>query len=479
MTQLTHSKSAAPLPRAELVDFRALGDRVRRLQSILRTTPGQLRLAMVGIWLLVLLFAWATWFALDRHRLDMQTIGRDTAPSIIAAESIKWNFADLHTNVIRRFLDSPDRSADAAHACGELRESVTRQLLTAAENITYGDAERAPIRDLMNGLSRYDSAVAQAIVLHDRRDGSDLKHIRDAEKIAHETIIPAAEALDLENQSALNDGYNAQQTEADHTTALLIFSCVLLLAGLAGTQILLQRRMHRRISPALVVAALLSIAWTCWIVTALSDETHDLKVAKQDAFDSIGVMWRARADAFTAQSHLGLSLLDPAVSQSAQQAFDQETSQLVTLSDGVTFEQVQSATTAGQLPPSGFQGYIGVELRNITFDGELDAANQMLASYAHYIGITKQVRDAQSTGDLPRAIALCLGDNTNQARGALKAFDDALDKVLQINQDAFDQAVNRGFEDVAGFGVWNIAVALLIAITAQFGLSQRLREYAV
>jgi hypothetical protein len=232
--------------------------------------------------------------------------------------------------------------------------------------------------------------------------------------------------------------------------------------------------MHRRFSPALVLAALLSLSWTCWLVTAIRGETQDLKIVKEDAFDSIGVMWRARADSFSAQAHSSLSLLDPAMAQNSQQAFEQETSRLATLSDGVTFDQVQSTVNAGGTVPPGFQGYIAAELRNITFDGEQDAANQMLAQYARYIAVTAQVREAQLSGDRSRAIQLCLNDQTR----ALKDFDDALNRVLQINQQAFDQAVERGFQDVGGFGVLNILMALSIAIIVHVGLSQRLREYA-
>jgi len=306
-----------------------------------------------------------------------------------------------------------------------------------------------------------------------------LEHMRDAEQLAHGTIIPAAEALDQANQSALNDGYTEQQSAAGNATALLIIASVILLAALAGVQILMQRRMHRRLSPALVAAAILTVVWTCWIVTALGAETRDLKVVKEDAFDSIGVIWRARADAFSAQSHLSLSLLDPVEAKAAQQAFEKETSRLAALSEGVTFDQVQSAVSGGGLPPAGFHGYIGDELRNITFDGEQDAANQMLGRYAHYMAIADQVQEAQRAGNTAPSIELCLGEKGDQARGALKDFDDALNRVLQINQQAFDQAVDRGFADVGGFGILNICTAFSIAILTHFGLSQRLRDYTL
>ncbi len=478
MTQTSYS-SAVSKRRLVSRSARSVEAPFARVDAFVRSTPGQIRIAIVGVWVLALTFAGVTWIALDRHRQDMQTVGKDSAPSVIAAESIKWNFADLHSQNIARFLGSSRTAADAAEASAQRRADVTQHLLAAAENITYGEAERTPIRNLLDGLSGYDEAIGQAIALQARHDGSHLKPLADAERLAHDKIIPAAEALDQANQSAMDNGYNQERAAADAATALMLGVGVILLAALAGIQLLLQSRTHRRISPGLVGSAIVTLLWAISMLSAMNAESRDLKTAKADAFDSIGVLWRARADAFSAQSHLALSLLAPQFTAPAEQAFDQETTRVAAVSNGTTFEQVQGVVNGGGTPPQDFSGYIAVELRNITFEGEQDAANQMLARYTRYLEVAGQVRHNRQLGQTDRAVGLCLGTDPDQARGALAGFDESLKQVLQINQQAFDASVNRGLGEVAGFDVMNIFAALAIAILAQLGLSQRLKEYRV
>lgn len=455
-----------------------LASRARHVRRSLATTPGLLRLFLAGIWALTVLFSWSTWIAVERHRREIQTIGRDSAPSIIAAQSIKWNLADMHGNVIRQFLGTPDQARDAANLYRQRRANVTDGLLAAAQNITYGDAERVPIRNLMNGLAGYDEAVAQASALASRPRGEEMAmaRLRNADAIMAATLVPSAEALDKANQDALDHGYSQEQSLSGHSTALFVICSLVLITVLVGAQGLLQRRMHRRLSPALIAATLLTIVWTCSSFAALRAETHDLKVVKEDAFDSIGAMWRARADAYDAQSHLALSLLDSASAPAAKEAFERDSSSLAKLSGGLTFEALQPLVDRGEVPEL-FQGYIAAELRNITFEGEREAAVEMLQQYAHYIAVVRGLRETDRRGEHPKAVALCLGDSSDQARGALTAFDAALAKVLDINQKEFDRAVVRGFEDVDGLGFWIIAVGLITALLAHFGLLQRLKEY--
>jgi hypothetical protein len=59
----------------------------------------------------------------------------------------------------------------------------------------------------------------------------------------------------------------------------------------------------------------------------------------------------------------------------------------------------------------------------------------------------------------------------------LSGDDAAAMKTLQINQGEFDRAVERGFEDVDGFALGNVLVALAVAGFAQWGISRRLAEY--
>jgi hypothetical protein len=171
------------------------------------------------------------------------------------------------------------------------------------------------------------------------------------------------------------------------------------------------------------------------------------------------------------------ALLDPASTAQALHTFDLSTATLAKLT-GLTFEDLQNRVNRGEVP-DGFQGYIADELRNITFTGEQDAANEMLRRFASYMAVAERVRDADRTGKHLAALELGLGDSADHLRGAHRTFIDALNKVLDINQKEFDAAVDRGFADVDGLTIWIVVATFAAALLAQWGVSQRLKEYRI
>jgi hypothetical protein len=440
------------------------------------TTPGRLRLWAAGVWVCAILFGWITQVAIDRHRREMQTIGKDSAPSIIAAQTIKWNIADLHGDVVLQYLGTPAEAADAERLARLRRTKVTDGLLTAAQNITYGDAERVPIGNLLDSLSDYDGAVARAGVRRDKDRPAAIASLRTADQIVHDRLYPAADALDKANREALDRGYTDEQAASGWATAVFVAMALAMTGILAGAQLGIRRRTHRHLSPMLVAATLLTIAWAANIFTALRAESHELKVVKQDCYDSIIALWQARADGTDAQANLGLAVLDPESADAAGKLFDRETANLAKLSNGQTFESLTPQVERGEIPDS-FTGYIATELRNITFDGEKEAADAMFNGFARYVAAAGEVRVLDGRADHDAAVRQCLGVLPDQARGAFDSFDHSLEKTLQINQDEFDRAVERGFADVGGFTFWNVLVVLAVAGLAQWGISRRLAEY--
>ena len=464
------------------------GSQLRGMRHSMTTTPGQLRIALMGLWLLLLIFAWASSVMIERHRLEMKSIGKDSAPSIIAAQSIKLNIAQLHGEVIRSFLGTPAQATDAIKRIAILRPQVSAGLLAAAENITYGDDERNPIRDLLNGLSEYDNSVARALALKPHGPDEYLPPLRDATSILDKKLCPATDALDKANQHALTAAYTQDQSAAGWSTALLVICAILTLTGLVGVQVMIRRRTHRHFSIPLVATTLLALIWTVSAVASMRAETADLKVAKEDAFDSIGAMCRARSAIFNAQSHLALSLLDPQSAQSAREVFASDTAALAHFSEGESFASVKTVidnatgSDIGFRPgsfPRGFAGYLASELNNLTFAGERDATVNLFQQYVIYLQIAGKVQETEHAGMHALAAGMCLGDDrgNGDARGALIAVDSAMSQVLSINQREFDQAVDRGFGDLAGMEYWNYALTIAGALLVYRGVEKRVAEY--
>ena len=61
-------------------------------------TPGILRLMLGGTWVLSAVFLLAAAAGLGRYRQAVQTVGKDSAPSIVAAQRLRTSFARCHAD---------------------------------------------------------------------------------------------------------------------------------------------------------------------------------------------------------------------------------------------------------------------------------------------------------------------------------------------------------------------------------------------
>ena len=123
------------------------------------------------------------------------------------------------------------------------------------------------------------------------------------------------------------------------------------------------------------------------------------------------------------------------------------------------------------------KGFIGVELNNLTYPGEREAALDLLRTFVAYVEIDRKIRDLERAGRHTEAFALCVGTGPGQSDWAFARFDSALLKVLDINERAFTGQVERAFAHLA-WVQWALGfVALAIAALCWLGLQPRIREY--
>ena len=122
-------------------------------------------------------------------------------------------------------------------------------------------------------------------------------------------------------------------------------------------------------------------------------------------------------------------------------------------------------------------GFLADELNNITFKGEREAALQTVKDFGEYLRIDQEIRGLQRSGKHASALELCIGTRTGESNWAFDQFDKALGETIDINQDEFKNAVNRGFETLSYFELKASIVAVIIALLAFFGILQRIQEY--
>jgi hypothetical protein len=441
------------------------------------TTPRRLQAAQLAIGLAALLFCLATMFGVRQRRGHVQSIGKDAAPSILAAQSMKANLADMDANVVNELIVRKGESAQSIQGYEARHQQVAEGLVRAAENITYGDKERLPILTLVSRLGTYEELVARVRLLHERRDPAEVTAYRQAYRVLEETLFPAADALTKANSEVLDQTYGGVQTASAFSFFLALLTGSVLLAALLGAQVFLSRRMRRTLNPGLLAATLLTLAFLFYALRAFGAESRHLKVVKEDAFASLMVLWKARAVAYDANTDESRWLFDREKAADYEAAFFDKSAQLTQFPKDEMYARVAAAGSEGRLS-GGVEGYFATELNNITFEGEKEAATDMLRNYAVYFGMDKKIRDLEHSGHHEAAVRFCVSNAQGDSNWAFGQFDDALGRVLTINQRAFDTAVEQSFGDLKGLDFVAPGAAVVVVILAFAGLRPRLQEYS-
>ena len=437
------------------------------------STPRRLRMFMALVWVGAALLFVVGETSLNRARVATRTIGSDAAPSILAALEIRALLADLDASAANYLLDSADHSAQASQTFEEQRIKAATRLVEAAQNITYGDAEKRPIVAIATDIGRYLELFGEAHYRHDAKDlPGAIGAYRQATDLMHAKILPAAEALDKANKDMMNDVYDAQSSASGGAEALATLSGGALGVVLLWAQLFLFRRTRRIFNLPLVVATVLVVVFSGYLVSRFGAARADLKLAKEDAFESIHTLWKARAIAYDANGDESRFLLDADRERLYADAFKAKVSQLTTLPEFPSSYQTQINRLAPGRQVTE-RGLFADEFNNLTFSGEREAAIAMAKTFAAYYAIDVQMRALQQKGDRAGATRLCLGRSNDE----FARFDAATLGVIRLNMDVFQRVLadaDRGLKNAEWLDPF---FALAIALLGFLGIRARLREY--
>jgi hypothetical protein len=437
---------APPLANANIPAWRELN------------TPQKLRAGLILIWAVDALLLLTAILGVQMHRDAMKTIGVDTAPSIISAENIKTAMADMDASLANELLGKPGQMTADVDTYEKQRRKAATHLIEAAKNITYGKDEQEPIEALQVGLGSFEGKAQRARDLHERNDPGYVNAYRDAAAVIDQELLPKADQLDGVNLSHLEDTYKGHAGASATSGFLLMMMGAALVFVLIGVQRFLTQKMHRILNPLLVLATLLAVGFVLYTLSVMSNEREDLRVARKDAFVSIHALLKARAVAYAAHADESRYLLDRAHAEDHESAF---TGKVKALLD----------PPASQGKP-GSKGFLADELNNITFKGEGEAAEEAITRFESFLTADAQMRRLAQIGKYGDAIDVCTGNP------AFEQFDKAVGKTLDINDEAFRNAVDAGFSALSNYE-WKASIAaVVIAILAFAGLLPRIREYS-
>ncbi|NJL10630.1 MAG: hypothetical protein HC908_11975, partial [Calothrix sp. SM1_7_51] len=322
-------------------------------------TPQILKGGMYLTWGASLLVLVTTITGIQSQRHAIQTVGKDSAPSIISAQRIKDSLADMDANVANELLVKSGSNEAILKNYEERRLKLANLIIAAAENITYGDAERKPIIELQLNLGKYMERVQKARSFHALGNkGETLAAYREAANIMDRQLIPAADDLNKANIESLDRTYSQQQLSGTASFLSILVSGLLLTSGLVSLQIFLSIRMRRTLNIPLLAATLIAVSFLLYTISALISSTGNLRIAKEDAFTSIYALRQSRAIAYSANGDESRYLLDETGADNHEKSFFDKTAQLVKLSSGQSLSAVVAKFQKGESVP-GFTGLLG------------------------------------------------------------------------------------------------------------------------
>ncbi len=467
----------------------------RLLHGATWTTPRRVQ-ALTAL-CLTALFAFAAVAAtvLGGARGSIDTIGHRAAPQAVRASDLYFALSDMDAQAANLLLVGAD-PADAGRrksteAVYEQRRAQADGDLQQATEAAAGDpaAEHA-VGSVLGALGQYEALVARSELLEDQ--GKDLPGKPSADALAAYTqatgllrqqLLPGADQVAGASEATVDGSYASQRSAlGSGWWWLLAFGLAALLA-LGLLQRTLAVRYRRRVSPPLALATVLTAAGLVYGLSLVSAADQHLKVAKSSAYDSVIALSRARAVAYDSNADESRYLSDPAGADGYQQSFFDKTQSIARIDGAGLFTyspDLDRLVTAHQQDPSqvGFGGYLGTELRNITFPGEQAAADRVLTTFQVYQADDRKLRALNTQGRLADAVTFDTGNAPGQSNADFGLLSDAFAGVIAINQQAFDHAVEQSDGDL-GAGAAGAGGALLLAglVLTVVAVRPRLREY--
>jgi hypothetical protein len=394
----------------------------------------------------------------------VQAVGRESAPSIIAAEQIQACLASADANGLNATLIHASQASDQWNRYRKDMNCAHEALITASQDISYGNTQRAPISKIESTLGEYEYLMGQA---RDHVDGpiaSDL--------LFQQEIRAASSSLNTSTYAQLNQLYQKHRASIGWQIPVVWLSFLLLIGALVAAQWYLFRRTRRMINIGFAVASALTILVLIFSAIVLNTGEAQLQAAKQHSLDNIDALWSAKAIAYDMNALESLYMMhygDAAKLTADEQSFSQFAMSIVNI------DPLTAVTYAEYRKPFG--GYLGEELAHVSYSGERDAAIKAVDAWAAYINIDSQMRDLMKASDAGQASYFNVHFLQDQSSLAFNQFDQAVSQVIAIDQRHFDDQITAAASTGQMLPLVLIAWLIGFILACAYGMKPRLDEY--
>jgi CHASE3 domain sensor protein len=450
----------------------------------IRTLPGRIRaIAFLSVLAVAAMFT-VSWFAVQDARDGLRVIGHDAGPQVVATGDLYFALSDMDAQLAAVLLMGRENlgagRAKALQVYAERRSEAHRALLQGSNLARNDPAEQQTARSVLDALGRYEQLAGQALQLDQRQThaaGPPSAEVgalyRQATDLMKLDVLPKAYNLTLDNGTTVRRTYESKHSAVLTGRAWVLLAGALLIIVLVALQGYLALHFRRLVNPVLALATVATLVLVAVTVGVLTSQASQLRKAKEDGFDSVLSLSRARAISNNANADETRYLLDPGLADTYEQVYLDKSQEILFVPAGnlsTYYKELDRRVAAG----SGFMGFLGAEAQHVTLPGQRAVLDKTLQGYEGVQHDDSRLR-ALATTPGGRHAAIVLRMDT--ASRDFASYDQSLVALTAIHQKAFTGAIKAGDDGLRGWSVGLPLAAVVLVVLILVGVRPRLSEF--
>ena len=405
--------------------------------------------------LLAVLFGVLTYVQVVQRANAASSVVEHSQPLSDDAAQIFRTLADADTTAATGFLQAGSETPAVRNEYDNDIRTASTLLAQAAASAGKSDPGQQQIQQLSAQLPTYTDYVARAGV--NDRLGYPLggAWLQFASAQMQGPMLTEANTLYTAETDRLHQDYaNARSLP----WAALGLGLVALIA-LVRMQVVMFRRTNRVVNIGLVAASAGVVLALGWLITAQSLAASALSASNSRGSAPLQVLNEAQIEALQCRGAENLNLVARGSTTDYSTAWEKDSNEL-----------------------AGGKGYL-VTARSMT-TADATAQRAVRAAQADFTLWDQRhdaASDANNGGDYATALADTIGtpggSSTQTTNAAFMQLDNSLNSAIAHERDNFNQLASQGRSDTTGLAAGALALSVLAALAALWGINRRAAEY--
>ncbi|GIG91191.1 hypothetical protein Pen02_61270 [Plantactinospora endophytica] len=437
--------AVAPQPRPP--------ERLRRLTTPLRRTPGRFTAILAGIVVLGLLTGVVAFVGV-RQRADLvRGVTARSGEVAVAAQSLYRALSDADATAASAFLSNGLEPP-------AMRDRYQRDLADAASALTVVSAAvssdgrgAAAVARITARLPVYSGLVETARTYNRQGLPLGVAYLQEASGLMRDELLPAAQEL-----------YAAASTELDEARDraagfpwVAVLLAVLTLAALVLTQIHLTRRTNRLLNVGLLVGTGATLLLVTWLTGSALVAAGNLGDSRDEGSAQVNLLAEARIAGLQARADEALTL----VARGNGAAFEENY--------GVMMERLAGADGEG--------GLLARARAAAPDDTTRQAVEAAIARSKEWSAAHRNVRALDDSGEYAKAVAATVGTGEQTTAAIFNQLDEALALAITHNGDRFEREAVSAGRALTGVDIGIVGLGLVLLVGVAVGMQRRIAEY--